>query len=173
MTRSTPRIALIVAVAENGVIGRDGTMPWRLSSDLKYFRRLTMGKPVIMGRRTFQSIGRPLDGRDNIVITCDRGFAADGVTIVRSPDDALERAAAFAEARGADEIMVIGGGTIYAAIFDRADRLYLTEVHAAPDGDTKFPDFERHEWREISRQRFAAGAKDSAAYSLVVYERKR
>ncbi|MCC2110709.1 MAG: dihydrofolate reductase [Hyphomicrobiales bacterium] len=166
-------IAFVVAIAENGVIGRDGQMPWRLSSDLKYFRRLTMGKPVVMGRKTFQSIGKPLDGRDNIVVTRDPSFSADGVTVVHSTDEALDEAFALAEKRGVDEIMVIGGGAIYAAVFDRADRLYVTEVHATPEGDTWFPDFDRRYWVEVSRQRFDAGSKDSADYSLVVYERKQ
>ena len=167
----TVLLALIAAVAENGVIGAAGGMPWRLSSDLKRFRRLTMGKPVIMGRKTFRSIGKPLDGRDNIVVTRDARFAADGVTVARSIDQALEYGAAAARRTGAGEVMVIGGGELYAATIDRADRLYITEVHAAPDGDTRFPAIDPGQWQQLLRERHLAGGKDSADFSFVDYAR--
>ena len=133
-------ITLVVAVAENGVIGRDGGLPWRLSSDLKTFRRLTMGKPLIMGRRTFQSLKKPLDGRDNIVVTRDDGFRPDGAIVVPSFEAALARAKDCAKARGTDEIMVIGGADIFAASLPLAGRIYKTEVHGRPEGDTLMPD---------------------------------
>ncbi len=167
----TPRIVLVVAVADNGVIGAAGGMPWRLSSDLKEFRRLTMGKPIVMGRKTFAAIGKPLDGRDNIVVTRDAAFSAPGVTVAPSIAAALAAAERFAAERGADEIAVIGGGEIYAATIGAADRLYVTEVHATPEGDTRFPPIEAAEWRETSRMEGTRGPRDSAAFDFVVYER--
>ncbi|MEZ5841136.1 MAG: dihydrofolate reductase [Hyphomicrobiales bacterium] len=169
---AAPRIVHVVAVAENGVIGADGGMPWRLSSDLKEFRRLTMGKPIIMGRKTFAAIGRPLDGRDNIVITRDPDFAADGVTVAGSIEAALAEARRLAEARGVDEIAVIGGGEIYAATLAGADTLYVTKVHAAPDGDTRFPAIDPAVWREESRVKGTRGPRDNAEFSFIVYQRR-
>ena len=125
-------LCLIVAVAENGVIGRDNDLPWRLSGDLKRFKAVTMGKPLIMGRRTFDSIGRPLPGRANIVLTRDADFSPEGVLVVHDPDAALEVAEQEAGRAGADEIMVIGGAGIYDLFLDRASRIYLTEVHDSP-----------------------------------------
>jgi dihydrofolate reductase len=146
------RLVLVAAVAENGVIGLDGGMPWRLPGDLKHFKRTTLGKPVIMGRRTFDSIGRkPLPGRPNIVLTRDRNFRADGVISAATVDEAIQAAEREAAKSGADEIAIIGGSTLYEETLPRADRLYLTEVHANPKGDTRFPSFNRAEWREISR----------------------
>jgi dihydrofolate reductase len=157
-------VALIAAVAENGTIGRDGDLPWRLPADLRHFKRLTLGKPVIMGRKTWQSLGRPLPGRRNIVVTRDAGFAADGAEIAASLD------AALAMTRDVEEAMVIGGGEIYARAMARADRLYITHVHAAVEGDTHFPDIDGTEWRETAREEHAA--KDGLpAYSFVSYER--
>lgn len=164
-------ISLIVAVAENGIIGRAGGLPWRLSSDLKTFRRLTMGKPMIMGRRTFKSIGKPLDGRDNIVVTRDPFFTREGVSVTDSAGDALTLARVLARTRGADEIMVIGGAEIYSAVMDRADRIYLTRVHAAVEGDRSFPDLDPAIWREVSREALAQGPKDEYASTLIVLER--
>ncbi len=166
-----PRLALVVAVADNGVIGREGRLPWRLPSDLKQFRRLTMGKPLIMGRKTFQSIGKPLDGRDNIVVTRDPAFAAEGVLVARSFEEAVALARTCAEARGADEIAVIGGAQIYAAALPAADRIYLTQVHGAFEGDTVFPALDRAAWQETARERHAAGPKDAADFSLVILDR--
>lgn len=164
-------IALIVAVAENGVIGKDGGLPWRLSSDLKTFRRLTMGKPLIMGRRTFQSIGKPLDGRDNIVVTRDPNFAPDGVSTTDNVTDALTLARVLGRTRGADEIMVIGGAQIYDSVLPIADRIYFTRVHASPDGDRSFPDPDPAVWREVAREDIPKGPKDDYAATLITFER--
>lgn len=166
-------ISLIVAVAENGVIGKDGGLPWRLSSDLKTFRRLTMGKPIIMGRRTFQSIGKPLDGRDNIVVTRDPMFEVPGVSSVDSIAGALTLARVLARTRGADEVMVIGGADIYSAVLGNADRIYLTRVHAKPEGDRTFPILDPALWHEVSREELPKGPRDDHVATLIVLERHR
>ena len=166
-------IALVVAVAENGVIGWQGGLAWHQSSDLKFFRKVTMNKPLIMGRKTFESIGKPLDGRDNIVITRNSSFEAPGILVAANLEEALEMAREKARARGADEISIIGGAQIYELTLPVADRIYLSEIHSSPDGDTFFPQIDKSQWREISRERHAAGPKDSADYSLVVLERIR
>lgn len=165
-------LSLIVAVAENGVIGKDGGLPWRLSSDLKTFRRLTMGKPIVMGRRTFQSIGKPLDGRDNIVVTRDPHFEVQGVSAVATIDEALTLARILATTRGADEVMVIGGADIYEMLLPLADRIYLTRVHAAPEGDRHFPPLDSSDWTEVSREALPKGNRDQHAATLIVLERK-
>ncbi|MGI9381971.1 MAG: dihydrofolate reductase [Methyloligellaceae bacterium] len=167
------RLVMVVAVAENGVIGRQGGLPWRLSSDLKLFRRLTLGKPLIMGRKTFESIGKPLDGRDNIVVTRSSGFHAPGISVADGIETALRLARDCAQARQAEEIAVIGGAQIYEAALPFTDRIYLTRVHAAPEGDTFFPDLREADWREVSRERFAAGPKDDCDFTLVTLERLR
>ena len=164
-------LCLIVAVAENGVIGRDNDLPWRLPGDLKRFKSLTMGKPLIMGRRTFDSIGRPLPGRANIVLTRDVDFAPDGVLVVHDPDAAIEAAEQEASRTGADEIMVIGGAGIYDIFLGQASRVYLTEVHDSPSGDTRFPPLDAATWRESARERHAATSDDSSDYSFVVLDR--
>jgi len=163
------RLSMIAAVAANGVIGKEGEMPWRLSTDLKRFRRLTTGKPVIMGRKTFASIGRPLPERTNIVVTRDTGFAAEGVNAVASPDEAVAQAAAT----GSDEAMVIGGGEIYALFMPHADRLHVTHVAASPEGDTYFPEIDPAVWQPVSEEAVPVGEKDTAATRYVVYERVR
>ena len=162
------RISLIVAAAENGVIGRNGVMPWRLPSDLKTFRRLTMGKPVIMGRKTFQSIGKALDGRLNIVVSRDAAFQAPGAIVLASLAVAITQAKAHTTA---DEIMVIGGAEIYRAALPLADRIYLTRVHAQPDGDATFQVPAKAGWREVSAMPIPKGEKDDFACTLVVLER--
>ena len=162
-------IVLLAAVAENGVIGRNNALPWRQSSDLKRFKALTLGKPVVMGRKTYQSIGKPLPGRTNIVVTRDPKFAADGVLVARSVETALALAREDALQRGADEIMVIGGTEIFAQTMPLADRLEITEVHAKPAGDVFFPPIDRKHWRETARSRHPAGPKDEAAFSYVTY----
>jgi dihydrofolate reductase len=164
---------LIVAVARNGVIGRDGGLPWRLSSDLKTFRRLTMGKPLVMGRRTFQSLGKPLDGRDNLVVTRDVGFKAIGIETFQALEPALARAQICAAARNTDEVMIIGGADLYRQALPLADRIYWTEVDATPDGDTTFPEFDRNAWRETCREPIPQGPKDDCAATLVTLERVR
>ena len=166
------RISLIVAVAENGVIGRDGALPWRLSGDLRRFKSLTMGKPVVMGRKTWESIGRPLPGRPNIVVSRNAAFKADGAETAGGLDAALERARALAAAAGEDELFVMGGAALYAAALDGAGRVYLTEVHAAIDGDTVFPALDPAVWREISRERHPAGERDEHDHSFIVLDRR-
>lgn len=162
----------MVAVAENGVIGIGGKLPWKISADLKTFRRLTMGKPLIMGRKTFQSLKGPLDGRDNIVLTTDPTFEADGITVVDNLADALTLARTFAAARGADEVMVIGGADVFKATLPRADRIYWTDIHAAPEGDVRFPEFDRSEWQEVSSEPLPQSEKDDATATLRVLERR-
>ncbi|MCB1455229.1 MAG: dihydrofolate reductase [Nitratireductor sp.] len=167
-------IALVVAVAENGVIGADGGLPWRLPSDLKRFKAVTMGKPVIMGRKTWQSIGKPLPGRANIVVTRDGGFQADGADVTTSLDDAITLATVRARcSAGLGEICIIGGGRIYAEAMELADRLHVTHVKAAPEGDTFFPEIDPAEWTAVSSEEIEAGERDSAAMRYVVYERNR
>lgn len=161
----------MVAMASNGVIGRDNGLPWHLPEDLRYFKRTTLGKPVIMGRKTFDSIGRPLPGRPNIVISRRPDWSAAGVTVADSVASALERAQALAAASSADELVVIGGAQLYAATLPLADRLYVTEVHAAIAGDTRFPPMNPARWREVSREEHAASADNPYPYAFVVYDR--
>ncbi len=170
-TLAPPIIALVVAIAANGAIGRGGDLPWRLSSDLRYFRQVTMGKPVIMGRRTFKSLPRVLDGRLNIVLSRDLGFVADGAVMAHSLEDALDVARASAARTGAEEIMVIGGEDVFRAVLPQAGRIYLTEVHAKPHADTWFPPFDTTKWREVSRERHERGPKDEHDFSFVVLDR--
>jgi dihydrofolate reductase len=164
-------IAIVAAVAENGVIGNGGAMPWRLSSDLRRFKALTLGKPVVMGRKTFDSIGKPLPGRTNVVVSRRADYAAEGIVVVPDLETALRRAAAVAST-GADEVMVIGGGEIYRATIGRADRLYITHVEASPDGDVHFPTIDPATWTAVSSETVPRGEKDSAATTFVVYERR-
>ncbi len=165
------KISLIVAVAENGVIGRNGALPWHVPSDLKTFRRITMGKPMIMGRKSYISIGKPLPGRDNIVVTRDAGFSAAGTDLAASIDEALDIARCKAAERGVDEIMVIGGAEIFALTLPLADRIYLTRIHARPDGDVIFPEPDPRIWREISRSPVGPDPRDDAAATLLILER--
>ena len=165
-------ITLVVAVAENGVIGRGGGLPWRLSSDLKTFRRLTMGKPLIMGRLTFQSLKKPLDGRDNIVVSRDEGFRPDGAIVVPSFPEALAQAERCARNRGVNEVMVIGGADIFAASFPLAGRIYKTEVHGRPVGDTMMPSVDWTRWKEASREALPRGERDDFGATLVLLEKK-
>lgn len=166
-------IAIVVAVAENGVIGIDGGLPWRLSSDMRHFRAVTMGKPVIMGRKTFESIGKPLAGRTNIVITGQSGFEADGTRIAGSLGEALDLAGQHVfEGDVLAEACVIGGGQIYAEALPLADRLYVTHVMADPQGDTSFPPIRENEWEPVARRALDAGERDSAAMLFVTYERR-
>ncbi len=161
-------ICLVVAMADNRVIGRDGGLPWHLSSDLKYFKQVTMGHPVVMGRKTYESIGRPLPGRRNIVITRDLDYAAEGVIVAGGLDDAL---AAAAGSEGGERIMVIGGGQIYAAALRLATHIILTEVHTEIDGDTVFPELSPAEWREISRDDRPPEQQGEPSLSFVILER--
>jgi dihydrofolate reductase len=163
---------LIVALAENGVIGSKGTIPWRVKSDVQRLKAMTMGKPVVMGRKTFESLPRPLPGRTNIVITRDPDYRAAGAVV--TPSFAEARAVALGDAlrRFATEIAVIGGAEIYAQWMDEADRLEVTEVHARPEGDTFFPAIDAAEWEEVARVRNSAAADDSADFSYVTYRRR-
>jgi len=168
-------VALIVAVADNGVIGARGGLPWHISSDLKTFRRLTMNKPLIMGRRTFQSLKKPLDGRDNIVIAGNENFRPPGALVVAGFEAALALARRCAKARGngADEIMVIGGTQIFEVALPLADRIYKTEVHGRPEGDAFFPALEPADWQEVERIPLPKGPRDDFAATFVVLERVR
>ncbi|MBL6959275.1 MAG: dihydrofolate reductase [Rhodospirillales bacterium] len=161
-------VSLIVAVAENGVIGTAGDLPWRLPEDLKRFKALTMGKPIVMGRKTYDSIGRPLPGRTNIVITRDSTLTIDGAVVVASLQDAL----AVGAAENPAEIMVIGGGEIYALALPLAGRLYLTEVRAVVEGDAVFPEIDRSQWAETAREDGPVAEGDGPAYSFVTLHRK-
>jgi dihydrofolate reductase len=165
-------IVLVAAVGENNVIGRDGQLPWRLKSDLQHFRRLTINKPVVMGRKTYESIGKPLKDRTNIVVTRDLGLVAPGAVLATSVDAALAFAREDAQRRGVDDIMVIGGSDIFAATLPKASRLEITHVHAAPDGDVFFPPIDTHVWQEVSRNEHPAGPQDDAPFSTAVYKRR-
>jgi dihydrofolate reductase len=154
------RVSLIVAMARNRVIGRNNALPWRLSEDLKRFKAITMGHPIIMGRKTYESIGRPLPGRANVVVTRSEQFEAPGCTVVRSPQAALDACA------GADEAFVIGGADIYRAFLDQADRLLVTEIGADFEGDAYFPEFDEARWRETARESIAGAGFPFAFISL-------
>jgi dihydrofolate reductase len=168
-----PRIAFVVAVSRNGVIGREGKLPWRLSSDLRFFKTITMGKPLIMGRKTWESLPkRPLPGRDNIVITRQRGYRASGATVVADAEAALSKAQMFAARSKSDEIAVIGGGEIFTLLLPKADRIYLTEVDLEVEGDTKFPAIDPAQWKEVGRERFACGENDDAAFVVRTLDRR-
>ncbi|EAQ36457.1 dihydrofolate reductase region [Nitrobacter sp. Nb-311A] len=167
-----PEIVLVVAVAENGIIGQRNEIPWRLKADLQRFKAITIGKPIVMGRKTFDSLRRPLSGRTNIVITRDPGFTAAGALVTRSLADALAIAKGDALRRSVTEIAVIGGAEIYNASMPVADRLEVTEVHATVDGDTVFPPIDLLIWHEIARCRNKAAAGDTADHSYVTYRRR-
>lgn len=149
----------------NGIIGKDYTLPWRLSSDLKYFKAVTMGKPIVMGRKTHESIGRPLPGRDNVVLSRETDYQAEGCTVLNSLEDVYKRYA------DAGEVMVMGGADLYEQTLDKATRIYLTKVHAEVDGDTWFPKIDWDIWEEVGRQDFKADARNEYDYSFVILER--
>ena len=167
-------IVIIVAVAENGVIGAGGAIPWRLKSDMQRLKAMTMGKPIVMGRKTFESLPRgPLPGRTNIVVTRDAAYRAAGAVVTTSFADARAIATGDALRRFATEIAIIGGAEIYAQWMDRADRLEITEVHAHPDGDTRFAAIDARDWEEVTRVRNPAGPNDSADFSYVTFRRRK
>jgi len=166
------RVAMIVAVAQNGVIGRDNALPWRLPGDLPRFKQITMGKPVIMGRATFDSIGKPLPGRDNIVVSRDMNLKIDGAIVVSTPQAALVYAQQIAEQKNLDEVIVMGGGQIYSALLPQADRLYLTKVLADVDGDAHFPAFDASAWAEISSELVAASGDNLYPFRYVTLDRR-
>lgn len=163
------RLSLIVATANNRVIGRENKMPWHLPNDLKYFKRVTMGKTVIMGRKTYDSIGRPLPGRSNIVVTRQADWQPDGVKVVHS----LAEGISYAESllRDAEEVIVIGGAQIYRAALPQAQRLYLTEIHADFEGDTFFPEISPGEWREVDREMHFADSVNPHDHAFIVLDR--
>lgn len=160
-------ISLIAAMADNRVIGIDNTLPWHLPADLRHFKKITMGKPILMGRKTYESIGKPLPGRTNIIVTTDRGYQAPGCIVVHSIDEAL------GATQESEEVMVIGGASFYEQLLPRADRLYLTLIHADFAGDAYFPDIDPTQWREIGRTDGEPDETNPYRYSFVVLERKR
>jgi dihydrofolate reductase len=168
---SSIAIVLVVAVAENGVIGRDNTLPWRIKSDLQYFRSVTTGRPVVMGRKTYESIRRPLPQRTNIVITRDLSYTAPGVLVARDLARALEAARGDALRRNADSIAIIGGTEIFRQTLPFANRLVVTQVHAKPDGDTYLPEIDPKLWRETERRPQPQGPDDDYGFTFVTYER--
>lgn len=165
-------ISLIWAMSRNGVIGRGQRLPWRLPREMQFFVRTTMGKPVIMGRKTFESMKAPLAGRTNIVITRDPSYRREGIKVATDLAGAIALAEAQCQVDGGDEIMVAGGAEIYALALPVATRLYVTTVDVELEGDTHFPDIDFGAWRELSREEFAADAANSHAYSIAVLERK-
>ena len=165
-------LALIAARAANGVIGRDNDLPWRLAGDLRRFKALTMGKPMIMGRRTFESIGRALPGRITVVVTRSPTWTARDVLVARNIDEAVAIAERVALERGVDEIIVAGGAQVYAALLPRAGRIYLTEVDAEVDGDTRFPALDPRQWREIAVEEPEAEPGDTCGYRFRLLERR-
>ncbi len=165
-------LVLVAAIAENGVIGRDGTLPWRLKSDMQHFRRLTTGHPVLMGRKTYLSLARkPLPGRTNIVVSRDRAFRAPGVVVAATLADALDVARGDALRRGADAIMVIGGADLFAQTMAQAARLEITRVHAEPAGDIVFPPIDPRVWQEVARSEHQAGPGDDMGFTVLTYAR--
>ncbi|MBN2885184.1 MAG: dihydrofolate reductase [Chromatiaceae bacterium] len=161
------RLALIAALADNDVIGRDNCLPWHLPADLAHFRRLTLDKPIIMGRRTWESLPGLLPRRRHIVLTRDPDYRAEGCTLARSLDEALEAAGAVEEA------MIVGGAMLYAEALGRADRLYLTRVHVEPEGDRRFPRWEPSEWREVAREERPGDADNPLAMTFIELHRRR
>jgi dihydrofolate reductase len=160
-------ISLVVAAAQNNAIGKAGKLPWCLPNDMKYFKNVTWGMPVIMGRKTFEILGKPLSGRKNIVITHQRNWKADGVVAVKSLEDALF----VAKETDAKEVMVIGGGEIYRMVFAKTKRIYLTRVKAEPEGDTFFPDIDPKEWKLVRQKDHDADEKNEYGYSFQIWER--
>lgn len=166
-------IVLVAAMAENGVIGRDNKLPWRIRSDLQYFKSITVGRPIVMGRKTYESIGKPLPDRTNIVVTRDRNFSAPGIVVAHDVETALRLAREDAKKRNADSIAVIGGTEIFKQTLPLADKLALTIVHARPEGDTYWPQIDDKEWKEIERKPQAKGPQDDCDFTFVTYVRQR
>ncbi|MGD8743012.1 MAG: type 3 dihydrofolate reductase [Granulosicoccaceae bacterium] len=161
------KISLIAAMADDRVIGIHNSLPWKLPADMQWFRRHTLGKPVVMGRKTFDSFGgRPLPQRTNIVVTSDRDYVAEGAVVVHSIDEALQAAG------DADEVMVIGGASFYEQLLPRADRFYITQVHGRFEGDAWFPEYESYGWREVAREEYAADDNNPYAMTFMILERE-
>jgi len=166
------RVAMIAGVAENGVIGAGGKIPWRVPSDMAFFKRTTMGKPIVMGRKQYETVGRPLPGRTNLVVSRQVGYQPEGVIVINALDAAIDHAIAIAEADGADEAMVIGGGEIYAQAMERAERLYISHIALRPAGEVVFPAIDPRVWRVIGEPVVEPSPKDEAAYRIAVYGRR-
>lgn len=166
-------ISIVAAVARNGVIGVSGGLPWRVKADLRKFRSITMGKPLIMGRKTFETLPQALDGRDNVIVSRRTGFSATGAFVADSLEAALNLAQKLAAGRAADEVCVGGGGEIYREVFPIADRLYITHVSAEPAGDTVFPEIRAEDWSEVSREPLQKTEGDTAEAEQAVYARRR
>lgn len=166
------KIAMIAGVAENGVIGANGDMPWHISSDFKYFKRTTMGKPIVMGRKQFETVGKPLPGRANIVVTHQKGYQPDGVIVINDFMAAIEHAKTIAKADGVDEIMIIGGGEIYRLGMPIADRLYISHIALSPEGEVTFPEIDAAEWHIEAEPEVITSDKDSAKYKIAIYTRR-
>jgi len=158
-------VSIVVAMSSNAVIGKSGGLPWHLSADLKHFKSITMGKPIIMGRKTHDSIGKSLPGRENIVLTRDYQYRAEGCSIIHKFNDVYKRCSEV------DEVMIVGGSQLYDQVLPLANILYMTEVHGDVEGDTRFPEFDREQWREVQRQDFKANEKNDFDYSFVVFKR--
>jgi len=169
---ANPRLTLVAAVGRDMSIGADNRLPWRLRTDLRRYREITMGKPMVMGRKTFQSIGKALPGRETIVVTRDSGFAAPGALVASGLEAALALAATRARAMATDEIIIAGGADIYRQVIDRADALRITEVDLSPGGDAFFPAIDPAIWAETSRESHTAGPEDEAAFAFVNYVRR-
>jgi dihydrofolate reductase len=165
-------LILVVAIAENGVIGRDNHLLWRIKTDMGRFRRLTMGKPMIMGRKTFQSIGKPLPGRETIVLTRDEGFSVEGVHVARTWEEAVAKGEELATRMGADAVAVAGGAEIYALALPHVQTLFLTEVHASPEGDAVFPSFDRSQFREVKREDHPKSPDDEHPFTFIDLEKR-
>jgi len=165
-------LSMIVATADNNIIGKDNTMPWHLPADLAYFKKVTLGKPIIMGRKTYESIGRPLPGRRNIVISRDASYTAEGIDTVTSVEQALALVDGTNGDAAVDEIMVIGGGAIYKHCLPKADRLYITHIKAAIDGDTQFPHYDDGSWQKVSSEQRLSDEKNAYDLDFCIYQRE-
>ncbi|PCJ32256.1 MAG: type 3 dihydrofolate reductase [Gammaproteobacteria bacterium] len=159
------KIALIVATDEQGLIGKENDLPWKLSADLEYFRHTTMGKPIIMGRNTHESIGRALPGRTNIIVTSDKDYQVEGCVVVHSIEQALQ------QCNEVEEVIIMGGASLYTQFLPKADKLYLTLVHAQLEGDTWFPEWDEKQWTQLSRENHLADEKNNHDYSFIIYQR--
>ncbi|MBH68711.1 MAG: hypothetical protein CMM58_10195 [Rhodospirillaceae bacterium] len=173
MYSHAPSLVIVVAVAENGVIGCHGDLPWHLPADLKRVRHLTLGKPLIMGRKTFESIGRPLPGRQTIVLTKDQKFSPPGVVVSATFDEALQKGKQIALSMKADEVIVFGGALVYEYALPIAEKIYKTEVHICPVGDTYFPEYNMDDWSETERRYVAASGTMDIAHSYVCLKRSK
>lgn len=170
---SDPKISLIAAVADNGVIGTGNGLPWRIKSEMKYFKETTMGHPVIHGRKSYETLNKPLPGRTNIIVTRDENYKAEGAIVTHTIEDAIKAAKTIAQKDGKGEIFVLGGAEIYKLALPLADKIYYTEIHMNAAGDVRFPAFDREDWHEVRRETREALPDEDAGYTITVLERKR